>query len=154
MTNINSGYALVVDDEYNKRSFAEKLLQAAGLKVCTAATALEAIALAQEYPDLTLAVIDYELPGMTGIELIHVLRRVAPHVLPVMATVHDDQVYVDAAFEAGAICYLVKPNGFIELYHALKKDGQSTILSGEKRYVIDNYGPHVYRGHPASAPVG
>jgi CheY-like chemotaxis protein len=150
MTDQCANYALVIDDEYNNRSFAEKLLQSAGLKVCSAGTGREGIALAKEHPTLTLALIDHELPDMTGIELIRTLRLAVPHLMLVMATMHDEQSLIDEAFNAGAICFLVKPNGFIELYHALKA-GDSAILNGQKRYVIDQYGPHLYRGNPSMA---
>src|SRR5258708_7775957 len=145
MINITTDYALVVDDEYANRDFAEKLLQKAGLKVVSASTGAEGIALAQQLPALTIALIDHELPDMTGIELIRELHAKVPHLTLVMATMHDNRELIDSAFEAGITTFLVKPNGFIELYRALLA-GNSEILSGQKRYVIDQYGPRLYRG--------
>lgn len=150
MINIHTDYALVVDDEQNNRSFATKLLENAGLKVCSAGTGAQGIAMAKEYATLTLAIIDQELPDMTGIGLIRALRSVAPQLTLVMATMHDDKALIDKAFSAGATCFLIKPHGFIELYRAILH-GSSDILSGQKRYVIDHYGPHAYR-EPTTVP--
>ncbi len=138
-------HALVVDDEFNNRDFAERLLHKAGLQVSSAGSGLEAITLAKQMPALSLALIDFELPDMNGIDLVASLRRVMPHVTLVMATMHDDSERIDAAFDAGVKVFLVKPNGFIELYRALLQ-GESAILSDSKRYIIDQYGSRLYRG--------
>src|SRR5579871_6050569 len=106
MINLHTDFALVVDDELNNRDFAEKLLQKAGLKVCSATTGQEAIDLIKATPQLTLAMIDHELPDMTGVQLIKTLRQVAPNLLLVMATMHDNSDLIDEAFEAGVSMFL------------------------------------------------
>jgi CheY-like chemotaxis protein len=144
MSAVNPTHALVVDDEFNNRDFAEKLLQKAGLTVCSAATANEALTIIRETPNISMALIDYELPDMKGTELIKQLRTLMPDLLLVMATMHDDSQLIDRAFDAGANVFIIKPNGFIELYRSLSKT-DSFKLDPTEPIVIDSYGPRKYK---------
>ncbi|MEP7285905.1 MAG: response regulator [Chloroflexota bacterium] len=150
MVSVQVSHALVIDDEFNNRDFAEKLLQKAGLQVCSAASGAEALALVATLPHNTLVLIDHELPDTTGVQLIKKIHEISPDMMLVMATMHDHTQLIDEAFEAGVHMFLIKPNGFIELYRALLS-GDNTILSRENRYIVDNYGPRKYKG--AKKPV-
>jgi DNA-binding NarL/FixJ family response regulator len=57
-------------------------------------------------PDL--AIIDLTLPGMSGINGIHKIKKVLPNVKVMVVTVHDDHESVFSSFCAGAIGYLTK----------------------------------------------
>jgi len=151
--NANSGHALVVDDEPNNRDFAQKLLEKAGLQVTSVGTGQEALEAARTMPLLTLALIDHELPDTTGLRLITQLRTERPEMMLVMATMHDHRDLIDEAFMAGVDLFLVKPNGFIELYKTLLSGGNNK-MSGHSHWVIDQYGPRPYKGAvQKNAPV-
>ncbi|HVO42094.1 MAG TPA: response regulator [Aggregatilineales bacterium] len=144
MVTFQAGYAIVVDDEPANRDFLEKLLGTANFKVIGATSGAEALASARKTPELTLALVDYELPDMTGVELIRQLRALNPEALLVMATMHDDRALIDRAFAEGLNVFLVKPHGFMELYRRLQTaDARKTLLSA---MIIDQYGPRPYRG--------
>ena len=55
-----------------------------------------------------LALVDIELPGMSGIEGIRILRERFPQMLLLMLTVYDDNDRIFEALCAGACGYLLK----------------------------------------------
>jgi two-component system LytT family response regulator len=98
---------VVVDDERPARRFLAGLL-----KICDsvelvgeAGSGEEAIALINaEMPHLAL--IDLQMPEMTGLE---VVRRLSPNVLPLVAFVTAFDDFAIEAFELNAVDYLLKP---------------------------------------------
>ena len=100
---------LVDDDDLLRRSLAFNL-EKAGYRVSTAATAEDALALAQrDAPDL--AVLDIGLPGMDGLEALQHLRTVAgvPVIFLTARRREFDQVL---GLELGADDYVTKPFDF------------------------------------------
>jgi DNA-binding NarL/FixJ family response regulator len=55
-----------------------------------------------------LMVIDLSLPGINGIELIRRIDERWPTVTTLVVTGHTEQTYVDDAFDAGALAYVLK----------------------------------------------
>lgn len=99
---------LVIDDDPMIRQFVEPVLHQAGYRVSSAATgAMGVEALQASRWDLIL--LDIELPDMTGLNVLGVMRRqrVRPPVM--MMTAKGDVMTVRVALEAGAAGYLVKP---------------------------------------------
>ncbi len=98
---------LVVDDDPDLLDVIVFALQQAGflpLKAAHGAAALEI--LQAEHPDL--AILDINLPGVDGFELIRLMRR--DTVMPIlMLTVRNEEEDVVRALELGADDYLPKP---------------------------------------------
>lgn len=60
--------------------------------------------------DIDVALVDYMMPGMNGVELTKLLKSVQPDVPVIMITaVQDDKSVKIGAFEAGATEFLTKP---------------------------------------------
>jgi DNA-binding NarL/FixJ family response regulator len=78
--------------------------------------ALEAIRAAR----VDIAVLDVDLPGMTGLELCAALQKSQPAIPTVMLTLHDEEGTFNAAMDAGAQCFLVKENAVQEVIAALR----------------------------------
>ena len=57
-------------------------------------------------PDV--AIVDINLPGMSGIELVGRLKQVAPSVLCLILTTYEDSILIFDALKAGACGYLLK----------------------------------------------
>lgn len=71
---------LVVDDDDSTRECLAELLASHGYDVSTAEDGFDALLqLTQEPPDVIIS--DLNMPGMSGFELLPVVRRVYPHTL-------------------------------------------------------------------------
>jgi two-component system, NarL family, response regulator len=78
-------------------------------------------------PDIAL--VDYRMPYLSGVELLEQIRRVAPDTLIAVYTADTDQYLVSAVFDAGAQALILKDAPLADLAQALK-----TICAGQ-RYV-------------------
>ena len=111
---------LIVDDEpIARKVLREELESMAGIEVVgeadNGAAALDLIAGRQ--PDLVL--LDLQMPGMGGFEVIRKIRHGSQMPVIVIVTAYDK--YALDAFEAGAIDYLLKPVGQDRLAEAIEK---------------------------------
>jgi two-component system, sensor histidine kinase and response regulator len=102
---------LVVDDDAsNAESLGELLAEAAGYTISVFSSAEAALAHIEHSP-ADAALLDVEMHGMSGLELLRTLRtRYSALELPVvMVTGHDSGREVAAALHAGANDYVTKP---------------------------------------------
>jgi two-component system response regulator PrrA len=76
---------LVVDDEADVREGWAKALKLAGFSVRSAATPNEAITLAEEH-SFDVVILDFIMPGMTGLELLVRLREKLPYLRSVIVS--------------------------------------------------------------------
>jgi DNA-binding response OmpR family regulator len=110
---------LVVDDDPILREFACVYLASPNGSVETAADAESGLALlAKKHFDIAL--VDIDMPGMNGIEMVRLMRASTEFTeLPiVMVTGLDDIVSIDAAYAAGATSFVTKPvNWRLLSYH-------------------------------------
>ncbi len=100
--------ALVVDDDAASREFARLSLQFEGYQVDEAAHPHEALALLQSGKTYDVAVLDVDLPGMSGVTLLREIRE-ALDCAVVMLSGCDDSAFSVVALESGADDYCVKP---------------------------------------------
>ena len=99
---------LIVDDDARIRTSLSRALGDETTEVRVAEDAEHAIAaLGESSSDIVLA--DLKMPGMSGLELLQVLRERSPDVDVVMMTAYDDLPTVAAAMREGAVDFLVKP---------------------------------------------
>jgi DNA-binding NtrC family response regulator len=98
---------LIVDDEPEVRlALAETL--GSGVDVCVAEDAERALAkVATWTPDVVLT--DVRMPGLSGIELLKLLRERAPNVDVILMSAFDDMPTVVAAMREGAADFIAKP---------------------------------------------
>ena len=100
---------LVVDDSLTTRMLEQNILEAAGFRVDLATSGEEALEKAREKPH-SLFVVDVEMPGMNGFELLHRFRgdpqlQGTPAIMVTSRASADDR---RVAQEAGARGYIVK----------------------------------------------
>lgn len=72
-------------------------------------------------PDIIIT--DIEMPIMNGLAAARELKRLVPDAKVMVLSSHDEPQHVAAAFDAGAMAYLVKggtPNLLFHLTHALE----------------------------------
>jgi two-component system phosphate regulon response regulator PhoB len=101
---------LVVDDDTAQQSIVGTMLQAFGISALSVGTAEEALQALKTTP-IDLLVLDWALPGMSGLELCHKLRQDPLYnVLPILfLTAHSSSDDLVTAFEAGADDFVSKP---------------------------------------------
>ena len=110
---------LVVDDDVVICRQMAAGLASAGYQVVTAHDGEQALAQAEETPP-DLAIVDLEMPGTNGLDVIRRLKEMfgrAVHVI--VMTGHDDEASHAEAFEAGTDDFVVKPTGMSELKRRL-----------------------------------
>lgn len=99
---------LIVEDEPNVRLVFRTALESEGCRVSTASDGEAALArLGEERFDLVL--LDLQLPGMGGMEVLGRLRGERNHVPVVIISAHDQSPNVVEAMKLGAIDFLSKP---------------------------------------------
>ncbi len=87
--------------------------------VAEAANGAEAVALVAEHaPDV--AVLDVQMPGLTGIEATRRIKAEFPAVRVLILTAYDDDPYIFALLQAGASGYVLKTADSGELVNAVR----------------------------------
>ncbi len=140
--------AVVEDDSQFRESFAE-IVAASGSWTLVgshvrAESALEAIP--ADPPDAVI--VDIQLPGMSGIELVRKLKVACPGIQFLMVTVFEDTDKVFEALAAGASGYVLKRDAHSRLIHSLDDllSGGAPMSSAIARKVVQHF------QHPAPEP--
>jgi DNA-binding response OmpR family regulator len=108
MTESRNSKILVVDDERDVCEMLLRWLNAEGYECTTAFSGEEALgALKANTFDLVLS--DIMMPGMSGIDLLQIMKPLFPDVAVLMVTAVDDASTGVLAVELGAYGYLIKP---------------------------------------------
>ena len=138
---------LVADDEAAVRGVLRDLILALGNEyiVYTAADSFEALHMLQSVP-LELALIDINMPGLNGLELLKEAREKYPQVMMVIITGQPSYHTVLEALRLGAIDFLSKPISLAELRKILSKlkekqaqvDHQPTQAGQEIKASVDS----------------
>jgi DNA-binding response OmpR family regulator len=112
---------LAVDDDPIQREFSVVYLTTPSAAVVTAASAADALT-QLESRSFDIALIDFDMPGMNGIELVKQLRADPRHdAMPIMViTGREDMLSIDLAYEAGATGFMPKPVNWRLLSHQVK----------------------------------
>jgi CheY-like chemotaxis protein/signal transduction histidine kinase/HAMP domain-containing protein len=113
---------LLVDDDARNIFALSSVLERRGMRVLTATTGSEAIALVESTPDLAIVLMDIMMPEMDGYQTMHVIReKPAFRRLPIIAlTAKAMKGDREKCLEAGASDYLAKPVNTEQLLSALR----------------------------------
>ncbi|MGB3337198.1 MAG: response regulator transcription factor [Devosia sp.] len=125
---------LLIEDQPPTRDWMLAVLASAFpvLRIETAGTLKAAHAwLDRHAAELWLAVIDIGLPDGSGVDIVRRLQREHPEVLPVVATIYDDDAHLFEAIAAGARGY---------------------VLKDEEADLLVNYLRRIERGEPPLSP--
>jgi DNA-binding response OmpR family regulator len=107
-------HILLVEDEVKLARFIELELNSEGYRVSVAHDGMAGLALARESaPDL--AILDWMLPGLTGVELCRRLRSTGISIPVILLTAKDEVGDRVTGLDAGADDYVVKPFSIEEL---------------------------------------
>jgi two-component system response regulator NreC len=135
---------LLVDDHTVLRTGLRLLLEAQpDIKVVgEAGDGLDAVSLAERLqPDITI--LDLTMPGLSGLEVLSSLRKIAPESRVLVLTMHDDESYLYRALRSGAAGYILKKAADIELLSAIRAvmRGEVYVHSAMTRVLLDGVVP-------------
>lgn len=82
-------------------------------------------------------VLDISLPGLTGLDLVPMLRSARPETQIAVLSVHNNPAFVQQILKSGALAYVVKTSPTTELLSAIR-----TVYRGEY-YLSDKVRAHV-----------
>ena len=122
---------LLVDDEPSLRLTLAEFLKRAGYEVFAAADYQSALLLGDGSFDV--AVIDVNLPGRNGIELLHQINSRESYVPVIMITGEPNLSVIPEIVRAGAYDFLAKPVVKEVLLKAVGRATEKKVLSEEKR---------------------
>jgi DNA-binding response OmpR family regulator len=109
-----AAHILLVEDEVKLARFVELELNSEGYEVRVAYDGMSGLSMAREAePDL--AILDWMLPGLTGVELCRRLRATGSKVPVILLTARDEVGDRVTGLDAGADDYVVKPFSIEEL---------------------------------------
>ena len=114
---------LVVDDEHYSADAVSDLLvdyRSDDLAVTTAYLPKEAIAFAEQHK-VDVLVVDFEMPGMNGLEVSHVITQRWPRCKTVVLTAYNESSYLHQAIRQGAVDYVLKGEGEEMILQAVRK---------------------------------
>ena len=121
---------LVVDDEHLIRWSLEQHLEKNGYEVITTGNGREAVQIVQDVlPEAVL--LDIQMPGMDGIEVLRAIREIDPDVPVVMITAHGGVGSAVAAMKLGAYDYVEKPFDIERITVLLANALERRTLKGE-----------------------
>jgi CheY-like chemotaxis protein len=114
--------ALLVDDDARNIFALSSVLERRGMRVLTATTGSEAVALLESSPNVAIVLMDIMMPGMDGYETMTVIRQNPEYrKLPIIAlTAKAMKGDREKCLEAGASDYLAKPVNTEQLLSALR----------------------------------
>jgi DNA-binding NtrC family response regulator len=133
---------LVADDDPDLRALLGEALEDWGYEVGLAAGGAEAVALAR-HQLFDAALLDINMPGMDGLQLLEALKRHDPAIDVVMVTGDPMVSTAVQALKAGAWDYLIKPLNLDELQHLLRRLLEKRLLSREVSDLRSRLGEHL-----------
>lgn len=102
--------ALIVDDSRFIRNHLRGLLSPLGIECEEAANGADGLAMLHSSAPFDLALLDWNMPGMTGLEMLCQMRAEGySSVKVLMVTTESENDNILRALEAGADEYLMKP---------------------------------------------
>ena len=74
-----------------------------------------------------VAVLDLKMEDMDGIEVLKILKKMAPNIVVIMLTGHGSETAAREGIQFGALDYLTKPCDFEELVEKINEAYQSRV---------------------------
>jgi two-component system, OmpR family, KDP operon response regulator KdpE len=153
----DTGNVLIVDDERSIRLSLRTILANLGFDIVEAARGEEALALVR-MAQFDAVLLDINMPGMGGVEVCRLIRKVSPRLPIIMLTVQGSEDRKVEALDSGADDYITKPFQLRELTARLRaavrrnkalEDTESPIAIGEvtidpSRHLVEKRGQAIH----------
>ena len=128
---------LIIDDEFDiqllfAQQFEEELSRGV-LRFEFVRSAEEALIFLRKLSksDLILILSDINMPGMTGLELLRIIKAEMPHLPVAMVTAYGDEINRQKADAYGADAFITKPINFHLIKDIIKKYSKQSESTSE-----------------------
>ncbi|MBC8439990.1 MAG: response regulator [Deltaproteobacteria bacterium] len=111
---------LLVDDEKGYLNVLSNRLSKRGIKATKAFSGTEAIQILRKN-DFDVVVLDLKMEDMNGIEVLKIMKKMAPELPVIFLTGHGSQEAAMEGISLGAFDYLTKPCELVELMDKIHK---------------------------------
>ena len=115
---------LVVDDEADFREIFSEIIRKMGYQAWIAQNGIEALEVTQQIK-VDIALVDFQMPGMDGIELLRRMKKESPSTEVILITGHESVNFVSEAVKQGAYDYIIKPANLEKLEALIRSIVQS-----------------------------
>ena len=122
----------IVDDDTGVRHSIQDLLESVGLRSESFASALEFLS-SKPGDGPSCLILDVRLPGISGLDLQHELKRARMNIPIVFISAHADIPMTVQAMKLGAVEFLTKPFRDQDLIDAVQRSLNRDRLTREKR---------------------
>ena len=103
-----AGTVLVIDDDQGMRQILKDFLERDGHRVVEAASGEAAVSVV-ELESIDVVILDKEMPGMNGMEVLSFLHRRFPSTPVILVTAFGGPHVAEESFRRGAVEYIEKP---------------------------------------------
>ena len=100
---------LIVEDDNAMAQMCAKLIRRHGHHVVIAASGQDALAMVREGRDIDVVITDIQMPKMSGMQLIALLRALDSTLPVILMTGYAQLLSPSEALEIGAVDYIMKP---------------------------------------------
>jgi DNA-binding NarL/FixJ family response regulator len=141
MTTRNRDIVIIEDDEVLRKAYSTLINEEEGYRVInTYASCEEALMhIGNDHPHVIL--LDFELPGMNGIDAIPLIKKKLPRCYILMLTVYEFENQIFDALSKGASGYLTKKSSFAKIIDSIKEvmEGGAPMSTNVARMVIKSF---------------
>jgi len=131
---------LVIDDDKNLLESLSDLLEIEGFEVetaCTGESALKRFTAG----NFSLVLTDLKLPGISGLQLLRVLKDKNPSACVILFTAYETVESAVQALKAGAYDYIVKPPLPEQIVETVKKAAEYVKFQQERHLLHEELAP-------------
>jgi signal transduction histidine kinase/CheY-like chemotaxis protein len=116
------GMVLLIDDEEVVREIGHDMLKTLGLKCLTAANGTEGIEIFKKNStEITLVILDIEMPGISGEKVFHILKELRPEIKILIASGYGREYLETEIFKSKISNFIPKPFKMEQLSYQVNK---------------------------------
>jgi len=149
---------LVDDDRLIHKLFEAKFkerTQSGSLRLIHAFDGAEGLEKLAQNPDVSLILTDFQMPVMTGLEMLYHLKEQAVEIPTIVISSFDSMANLRSAMNAGAVDFAPKPVDFDDLFVSIDRTLEAAakqLATQKARVLAEGLGPHPRGAVPDFSP--
>ncbi|MDM8527124.1 response regulator transcription factor [Anaerolineales bacterium HSG24] len=148
---LDTNKILVVDDDASVRFFLAEELETEGYKVFAVASGADALEFLAHTP-VDLAIVDFQMPGLTGIQLMEAMQSLPDIPELIMLTAHATLHTSIEAMRLGSCDFLLKPYVLDDLLHGVQNAMHHRQQKTQQRLAVELLTASVHRKPTSLSP--